>query len=154
MQTKIASLRKFLIPSILAISTLFLVVHFYHRSFSPVKYPTSLGRGSEAAAYPAILKVHHGHFDLKKYIIDEATVLEAVKGPYVVKMYGQYTDNGGLKVLVLEKVAGRPIFRPAEVYTASLAIKMRVLKEFLYALKDIHTKGKISFVYYFRILSQ
>jgi serine/threonine protein kinase len=164
MPTKITSFRRYLIPSALALQFLIISLFFVsffniHSSANAVQYTTSLGAGSEAAAYPAIIKVNHGKFNLRLMMIDEAFVLDAVKGPYTVKMYGQYTDKGGSDVLVLEKLPGSPIFRPgdargSDVYSATLTVKTRVLKEFLYALKDIHTKGKISFVYYFRILSQ
>jgi serine/threonine protein kinase len=139
-----SSSRRVLIPSlILTICCIFFVSTVIRRTpaTSSVEYSASLGQGSQAKAYPAIIKVNNGIFDLKKYMTNEADILQKVRGDYVVKLYGQYTDSDGLDVLVLEKIPGKPIFRPAEVYKATLDIKMRVLRELLQALQDIHGKG-------------
>jgi serine/threonine protein kinase len=145
MPSKIPSFRRrLLVPFLLLqfiLCAVFLISYIRNSYIPSVAYSSSLGEGASAKAYPAIIKVNNGKFDILLWWRDEAAVLEKVKGERVVKLYGHYKDRAGLDVLVLEKIDGRPIFRPAEVYTASFAVKMRVLRELLYALRYIHEKG-------------
>jgi serine/threonine protein kinase len=148
MPSKITSFRtKLLIPFLVlqfVLCAVFLISYVRNSRVPSVAYSSSLGEGASAKAYPAIIKVGKGKFDLRVWWRDEATILEKVKGKYVVKLYGHYKDRRGSDVIVLEKIDGRPIFRPADVFTASFAIKMRVLREMLYALRHIHQKGILS----------
>jgi serine/threonine protein kinase len=132
----------YIIPFIVLQYIIYAFISHARNPFLPaVEYSSSLGHGASAKAYPAIIKVNNGKFSLLLFWQDEAAVLERVKGQYVVKLYGEYRDRGGLDVLILERIDGRPIFRPAAVYTASFTVKMRVLREMLYALRHIHEKG-------------
>jgi serine/threonine protein kinase len=165
MYTKITSFRRRILSPILVslahkitqflICAVILISHIRNSYIPSVEYSSSNGEGASAMAIPAILKVNNGKFDIPLWWRDEATVLEKVKGPYVVKIYGQYKDRAGLDVIVLEKIDGHPIFRPASIYKASFAVKMRVLRELLSALRHVHGKGikeMINLLY--RILSQ
>ena len=67
--------------------------------------------------------------------------IQKLKSPFVIKMYGSYRDQDGQQVLVLEKVDGRPILRPANIYSDGLPLKMRAFREFLLGLQDIRDAG-------------
>jgi hypothetical protein len=61
--------------------------------------------------------------------------------PYLIHILGNFKLDNGREVLILEQAKGKRVFEKEGVYDVGMAMKIRIFRDILMALRYMHLTG-------------